>query len=77
MKKINLKINISLNIDGLSETELDKISAFFRVNVEAGCLDNQKVIDLLQLDKRPILVTHAGRRKISEGFDSATIDLVC
>lgn len=78
MELINLKINISLDFNCLSEEQYNEISNFFAVTDSDVPLNNKEVIELLALDKRPFFTCAKSitpPRK--ELIRTTTIELIC
>lgn len=75
---INVKVTISLDLDGVSKEQYQQISNFFALTDSNIPLDNKEVIELLALDKRPFFVS---AKEISPRSDepirTAKIDLIC
>lgn len=55
MNIITIQVNLSLKMEGVSLKELAKIQEILKFGEDR--LDNDKVIDLLALDRRPLVVT--------------------
>jgi len=78
MNLINLKINISLDIDFLTEEQYAEISKFFAVTDSNIPLDNKEVIEILALDKRPFFTSVKSITPPSkELIRTAKIELIC
>lgn len=77
MNLINLKINISVDLDYLSEEEYAKISKFFKVTDSDVPLNNKEVIEMLALDKRPFFVCASSMYPSKKNHSTAKIELIC